>query len=196
MYNFICRIKYKLHILISFLFYKPFFKKSGSCLLIINPIILSPSNIEVGKNFVLRNNGRLEAVKEYQNEQFNPQIIIGDNVRIEQNLHLTCAKKITIGDNTAIANNVTITDIDHPYEDISTIIECQRIKLKEVAIGSGCKIFSNVVILQGVTLGQHTVVAANSVVTNGNYPNFCVLAGAPARIVKRYNFTTQTWEKV
>ena len=193
---FFSRVQRKFYLFFSYFFYKPFLKKSGKRLLIINPIILSAANIEIGDNFFLRNNGRLEAVDNYYGVKFYPLIVLGNNVSIEQNLHLTCAEFIKIGDNTAIANNVTITDIDHPYLDISTIIEHQIIKTKAVSIGEGCKIFSNAVILQGVHLGCHTVVAANSVVKAGVYPNYCVIAGSPAKVIKKYNLITQLWEKV
>ena len=64
-----------------------------------------------------------------------PSIVFKENVSVEQNLHLTCAKSIVIGANTAIAANVTITDIHHPYLDINTPIERQDILVNPVSIG-------------------------------------------------------------
>ncbi|WP_295715728.1 hypothetical protein [Mucilaginibacter sp.] len=120
---------------------------------------------------------------------------MNDNISIEQNLHLTCANKITIGANTAIAANVTITDINHPYADISLPPEKQVLQVNEVIIGESCKVYNNAVILPGTVLGKHNIVGANSVVS-GVFPDYCVIAGTPARIIKLYNWGTGKWEKV
>lgn len=55
-------------------------------------------------------------------------------------------------------------------------------------------IFANSVILGGTNIGKNSVIAANSVV-RGHYPDNCVIAGSPAKIVKRYNKNTGNWEK-
>ncbi|HZY39329.1 MAG TPA: hypothetical protein VFE53_21885 [Mucilaginibacter sp.] len=136
----------------------------------------------------------MEGIYQHEGIKFDPVIQIGDNVSIEQNLHLTCANKITIGNNTAIASNVTITDINHPYANINLPPEKQPIQVSEVFIGEACKIYNNAVILPGTTLGKHNIVGANSVVS-GVFPDFCVIAGAPAKIIKRYNPETENWEK-
>ena len=49
-------------------------------------------------------------------------------------------------------------------------------------------------IMAGTVLGKQCVVGANAVV-RGTFPDFCVIVGAPARIVKKYNPDTQKWEK-
>jgi len=108
-------------------------------------------------------------------------------------VHITCASNIQIGSNTAIAANVTITDIEHPYTDISLPPEKQQIKVKQVQIGEDCKIYNNAVILPGTILGKHTVVAANAVVLGKEYPAFCVLAGIPAKVIKQYDFKRELW---
>jgi acetyltransferase-like isoleucine patch superfamily enzyme len=109
-------------------------------------------------------------------------------------MHLTCAKAISIGSNTAIAANVTITDINHSYVDISIPVEKQPWEISPVEIGEDCKIYNNAVILPGTKLGKHNVVGANSVVS-GIFPDFCVIVGIPASIIKRYNFQSKKWQK-
>jgi len=150
--------------------------------------------IYIGKNVFIRNNARIEAVIEYEGQLYNPKIKINDYVSIEQNLHLTCAEEIEIGKNTAIAANVTITDIHHIYDDVNIPIERQKLKVAAVKIGEDCKIYNNAVILQGISIGKHVTVAANSVVTK-NVPDYCVVVGIPAKIIKRYNFDTKQWER-
>ncbi|SQA78050.1 putative lipopolysaccharide biosynthesis O-acetyl transferase WbbJ [Capnocytophaga ochracea] len=89
---------------------------------------------------------------------------------------------------------MTITDIYHPYEDIFIPIEQQDIEVSEIFIGENSKIYNNVVILPGTKLGKHTTVGANSVVS-GIFLDYCVIVGAPAKIVKRYCFEEQKWKK-
>jgi acetyltransferase-like isoleucine patch superfamily enzyme len=189
------KIFWRYHYIKTMLFYRPFIKKAHGKFLVINPIVFTSRYIIVGENVFIRNNARVEGVVQDEKVKFNPVIQIGDNVSIEQNLHLTCANKIVIGSNTAIAANVTITDINHPYTNISLPPEKQPLQVGEVSIGADCKIYNNAVILPGTFLGKHNVVGANSVV-GGIFPDYCIIAGAPAKIVKRYNPETENWEKV
>ncbi len=183
---------YAYRLLKTAILYKPFFKRSGKRNVIIKPLIISCKSISLGSRILIRNFARVEGVYVYQGQKFEPSIVIEDNVSIEQNLHLTCASNITIGSNTAIAANVTITDINHGYEDVNLPPEQQPLEVSNVVIGSDCKIYNNVVILAGTSLGRHTIVAANSVIS-GSFPDYCVLAGAPARIIRKYNHQTKSW---
>jgi serine/threonine protein kinase len=82
----------------------------------------------------------------------------------------------------------------HSFEDISVPIKDQPIKqLKNVVIGEGCWIGEHVSII-GASIGKHSVVGANSVVTH-DIPDYCVAVGSPAYIIKRYNFESRKWEK-
>jgi len=157
-------------------------------------LIGNRSCIFIGNNVFIRNYARIEAVTTYEGQVYNPKIIIEDGVYIEQSLHLTCAENIVIGKNTAIAANVTISDIHHSYEDINIPIERQKLRVAPIKIGDDCKIYNNAVILQGISIGKHVTVAANSVVTN-SIPDYCVAVGIPAKIIKRYNFDTKQWER-
>lgn len=179
--------------LLRYVINKSKFKRCTRHSNIIKPFFATYNCISMG-NARVSNNARIEGVARYNNVCFNPDIIIEDGVTIEQNLHLTCANKVVIGKNTAIAANVTITDIHHPYTDISKPIERQDIEVKEVVIGEECKIYNGAVILPGVHIGKHVSIGANSVV-NKDIPDLCVVAGAPARIIKRYNPKSQKWEK-
>lgn len=193
--NILRKVSWCYHSAKTFLFYRLFLKKCGGNFLIINPIVFTQQHCIIGKNVFIRNNARIEGVGRHEHAKFYPLIQIGENVSIEQNLHLTCADKIIIGGNTAIASNVTITDINHCYRDINLPPEKQPLQINAVVIGEDCKIYNNAVILPGTILGTHNVVGANSVVS-GRFPDYCVIAGAPAKIIKRYNPATKNWEKV
>jgi len=157
-------------------------------------LIITPRYISINKNVFIENNCRIEAVTSYNGVQFHPSIVFEEGASVQQNLHLTCASQIIIGRNTAIASNVSITDIHHPYEDINIPIEQQNIITKPVIIDSDCKIYNNSVILPGVHIGKHCTIGANSVVTH-DIPDYSVAVGAPARVIKQYNFETKRWEK-
>lgn len=161
---------------------------------ISRPLRLTPLALRTGRGVKIYKNCRIEGVREYASVQYRPRIILGNSVSIEQNLHLTCAGSVIIGDHTAIAANVTITDIHHSYDDIHTPIEQQPLRVAPVEIGAGCKLYNNAVITPGTRIGNHCTVGANSVVS-GHYDDFCVIAGVPARVIKRYNQTTKQWEK-
>lgn len=155
---------------------------------------ITPEYVSCGKRVQIGFNARIQGIKQYNEVVFSPKIILEDNVSIQQNVHLTCANSVFIGKNTAIAANVTITDIHHPYTDITVPIEKQNIDVGFVHIGEDCKIYNNAVILPNVTIGKHVTIGANCVV-NKDVPDYCVVVGIPAKIIKRYDFDTQTWRK-
>ena len=126
--------------------------------------------------------------------KFNPSIKIGNCVAINQNFHCTCAESVEIGDGTSITANCGVFDIIHPYKDINRNPRKAKIETKPLKIGKDCLIGMNSVILPGTVLGNHVVVGANSTV-KGTFPDYCVIAGSPARIIKKYDFETKEWIK-
>lgn len=123
------------------------------------------------------------------------KIIIQENTSIAQNFHITAEKEdLIIGRNTTILGNVFITNIDHGYQDTDKHILDQDWSVKTTKIGEGCFIGFGAAIQAGTILGKHCVVGTNAVV-RGVFPDFCVLVGVPARIVRKYNTITKQWEK-
>lgn len=169
------------------------YKHSSCHTYIYGQLLFTGENIIVKKGVIIYKNCRIEGVKSYMSCRYNPLIILNERVTIQQNCHITCAEKIYIGANTAIAAGVTITDIDHSYTNIHIPIERQSLEITPVKIGNDCKIYNNAVILRGTSIGNHCVVGANSVV-KGDYPDYSIIVGCPARIVKRYNLKTNCWE--
>ena len=123
---------------------------------------------------------------------FQPSIAVGNRVVINQNFHCTCASFIEIGDGTSITANCGIFDITHPYEDININPRDAIIKTRPIKIGKDCLIGMNSVILPGAQIGNHCVVGANSTVS-GTYPDNCVIAGSPAKIIKKYDVNHNKW---
>ncbi len=180
---------------ISYVRHKPVYKEFHRSDIIKSPIIITPEHIALGEHVYIGYHARIEGIEEYEGERFNPTIKICYGVSIQQNLHLTCANYICIGENTAIAANVTITDIHHPYEDVDMPIERQKLVVKEVVMGADCKIFNNVVVLPGVHIGKHVTIGANSVVTH-DIPAYSVAVGCPAKVIRYYDFKNNQWTNV
>lgn len=100
-----------------------------------------------------------------------------------------------IGDDVMLAQNVVISGLNHNYENIFKPISEQGVETKNTAIQSGSWIGANAVIVPGVKVGRNSIVAAGSVVTK-DVPDFCIVAGNPAKVVKTYNASSAKWEKV
>ncbi|KAJ3049536.1 hypothetical protein HK097_009469 [Rhizophlyctis rosea] len=113
---------------------------------------------------------------------YGANIEIGDNVYMNFNTTILDCAKVTIGSNVMFAPNVSLYAATHPTDPVL------RNQGKEMAypitIGKGSWIGGNVVILPGITIGEGVTVGAGSVVTK-DVPDYCVVVGNPARIVKR-----------
>lgn len=123
------------------------------------------------------------------------KLIIGDGCAIGDYAHIYATKEIQLEKYVLLANYVYITDNLHGYEDINVPVIKQPIVQKQpVHIGEGSWIGEHACII-GASIGKHCVIGANSVVTH-DVPDYCIAVGAPARVIKRYNFDAQKWEKV
>ncbi|WP_282124243.1 acyltransferase [Algibacter mikhailovii] len=120
-------------------------------------------------------------------------VIIGDRTRI--GLSNTLIGPITIGDDVRLAQNVVLSGLNHNYEAVDSPIHAQGVSTKPIVINDESWIGANVVIVPGVTIGKHAIIAAGSVVTK-NVPSYAVAAGNPAKVIKTYNCETKTWDKL
>lgn len=120
-------------------------------------------------------------------------LIIGDYTRI--GLGDTIIGPVQIGNHVNLAQNVTVTGLNHNFELVDKRIDEQGINKQLIVIEDNVWVGANAVILPGVTLGYHSIVAAGSVVTR-SIPPYCVCAGIPARVIKRYNFEMNEWERI
>ena len=96
------------------------------------------------------------------------ELSVGDKCFFNQNVSITCKKKVVIGDRCQIANNVVIVDHDHAgSENWGSYVETDVVIGNDVWIGAGA------VILRGTTIGDKAVIGAGSIV-KGNVPAGCV----------------------
>jgi acetyltransferase-like isoleucine patch superfamily enzyme len=102
---------------------------------------------------------------------------------------------VQIGHHVILAQNIVISGLNHGYEDVDVPIHLQKCTTREIIIEDESWIGANAVIVSGVRIGKHAVVAAGSVVTKDVAP-FSVVAGNPAKPIKQYNPVTKSWEKI
>lgn len=106
-----------------------------------------------------------------------------DNINIFHkvgNYYNASNAKITIGKGSFIAYNVGIITANHNPENPS-----EHLPAKPVTLGKECWIGMNSVILPGVELGDHTIVGAGSIVTKSFPEGHCVIAGNPAKVIRK-----------
>ena len=108
-------------------------------------------------------------------------VMIGDHTRI--GLHNTIIGPVTIGNHVNLAQGITVTALNQNFNDKTKRIDEQGVSTNSVVIGDDIWIGANAVILPGVTIGNHSVVAAGAVVTK-DVPPHSLVAGVPAKIIK------------
>jgi len=114
-----------------------------------------------------------------------PKIVIGDECTILYRFQCNAAQSVRIGRNVLIASNVLITDSDHLVEPGGVpVTRNHKLITRPVYVEDNCWLGQNAVILKGVTIGHDSIVGANSTVTH-DVPPCAVVAGNPARIIKR-----------
>lgn len=155
--------------------------------------------IDLGRRLTTGRNCRLEA---YPSDNRSVVLKFGNDVQINDYVHITAMCGVTIGDNVLMASKIYISDCAHgSYKgdnfdsspDQNPIDRDYR--TAPVKIGSNVWIGESASILPGVEIGTGSIVGANSVVTK-SVPEHCLVAGVPARVLKRYNFDTKKWERI
>ncbi len=145
--------------------------------------------MELGEGFTTGYRCRLEAFAGPSGEK---TLRVGRRVKLGDNVHLVATEKLTIGDDCLFASNVFVSDTDHGSyagdgrdSDPATPPDARPLVAHPTAIGERVWVGEGACILPGAQVGSGCVVAAHSVV-KGIIPDNCVVAGAPARVVRRY----------
>ena len=90
---------------------------------------------------------------------------------------------VTLGDHVIMGPDVKIYSRNHRFEDPNVPIQYQGKRYLKTTIGNDVWIGANVIITAGVTVGDHVIIAAGAVVTK-DIPDFAIVGGVPARIIK------------
>lgn len=158
-------------------------------------VIQNPQCIFFGCNVGIGKNTYFMPVVEHLGNKYSPKITIEDGTWIGIRNSFAVIYGITIGKNVLFAGYVHVTDHSHGYEDINMPISKQPLISKgPVIIENECWLGFSCEILSGVHIGRHSIIAARAVVTK-DVPPYSIVAGNPARIVKKYNFETNKWER-
>lgn len=181
----------------TLLLYRRVFGAVGKSVAIYKPLLIAnPQRMFLGNGVNIRSGIRLEVIMGCSKDA--PTLRIGNNVNIEQNVHIICGSKITIGNNVSITGGAAIVDVHHPYDDVDSEIKIgNRIQCdgNYIDIADGVFIGYGAIILPNVKIGKNAVIGAYSVV-NKDVPEFSVVVGNPGRVVKKYCFETDMWEKI
>ncbi|GAA0562707.1 acyltransferase [Rhizomicrobium electricum] len=141
-------------------------------------------NIAIGNRVTIRGHSWIQAISEWREQRFDPEIVIGDGTYIGNYACITAIDRIAIGEGCVLSERVFIGDNLHGYAPAAGPIMAQPLSSKgPVVLGKACWIGVGVSILSGVTLGDHVVVGAGAVVTK-SFPSHVVVAGNPARVIR------------
>ncbi len=161
--------------------------------------IFSPMQIDGAKNIFIDNGVHigyktwLAALPQTGAEECS--LVIGEDCSLGNFNHIYATHSICFEKKVLTADKVYISDNVHDYHDIKLAIKEQPIVQKrDVRIGEGAWLGENVCVI-GASVGKHSVVGANSVVTK-DIPDYCVAVGIPAKIIKRYDFEKKEWIKI
>jgi acetyltransferase-like isoleucine patch superfamily enzyme len=142
-------------------------------------------------NFILGNDSTIEDFCTVNNGVGD--VLIGDRTRI--GLSNVIIGPVTIGNDVMLAQNIVLSGLNHGYEDVTKVPHKQPVTKKVIIIEDEVWVGANSIVVAGVRIGKHSIIAGGSVVTK-DVPAYSVVAGNPARVIKKYNSESGLWEKV
>lgn len=158
--------------------------------------------INLGRNLTLGKNCRFEVFPHLMIEGENIKLRIGENVQMNDNVHICAMQSVKIGDNVLMASHVFISDNSHGcYKGVDndsdpSIPPVERdYSTAPVRIGNNVWIGEGVAIMPGVEIGDGCVIGAHSIV-NQSIPPHTIAVGAPAIPVKRWDSEKRKWIKI
>ena len=154
--------------------------------------------IQVSKGFTTGVGCRIEAYPKTDKKV----LFFGENFQMNDYVHITAMECVKIGKNVLLASKIYISDCSHgSYSGDQNDSNPNEIPIdrkmfsKPVVIEDNVWLGEFVSVLPGVTIGNGAIVGANSVVSK-NIPANVIAVGSPAKPIKKFNFTTNKWEKI
>lgn len=152
-------------------------------------IVMLPQEayVDTGERYVAQHYPELVHTYDFSHaaEGREGNLYVGDGTTLGDRYFIICTKSVEFGKHVMTAANLFVSDCHHTYENtdippaLLPVTTGRSVRIEDhVWIGMNC------CILEGVTVGRHAVVAANSVV-NDDVPPYTLVAGAPARVKKR-----------
>jgi lipopolysaccharide O-acetyltransferase len=154
-----------------------------------------PQYIEIKDNSSIGHSSWLGAFDKYSNQSFTPNIIISNNVRIGNYACITAINEILIKDGCLLSEYIYISDHYHGFDPMLNLSPKDQplFSKGKVEIGENTFVGFRATILSGVKLGKNCVVGSHSVVTK-SFPDYSMIAGSPARLIKTYDFENKQWK--
>ncbi len=175
-------------LLITKMFYRP-------ARLVRRPVyIRGKKSLVIGKGLTMGHACRFDLSGE------GKTLFIGENCEMGDNVHIVAHERVTIGNNVLIASKIFISDTDHGIYKGEK--QCppdmapndRPLVTSPVEIGDNVWIGENAVILSGCRIGEGCIIGANSTVVK-DVPANCIVAGSPAKIIKRYDRSDGVWKR-
>ena len=154
--------------------------------------LMNMDRLSIGNDSYVSRGTLLLCVVDYKGEKHDPHLVIGNNVYIGNRCSVSCCNEVVFGDDVTVGDHVYIADGKHGYEDITRGVAPQPLVRGSVRIGRMAWLGYGSFIASELEIGEHSVIGANSVVTK-SVPPYTVVAGAPAKVIKRYDFALQQW---
>ncbi len=192
------RFESHLYRLYRIFIFKPFLCKLGKHVFISPYVRLqSMQHISIGARSFIGRGTLIQPITRYLAKTFTPLVEIGEGVYIGNNCTISASAEILIENGVTIGDHVYIGGGRHGYEDPSESVINQDLVIGSVRICKNAWIgYGSFIASAGeVEIGEHAVIAANSVVTK-SVPAFTIVAGAPARPVKYYEAQQNKWVSV
>jgi acetyltransferase-like isoleucine patch superfamily enzyme len=139
-------------------------------------IELRSGSIELGDRVDVRT---LAMLKSYG------RLTVGDQVVLSRGVYVQCEQEIAIAEQAAFGEWVSVIDSDHTPDGSDVHVLAQPLRVEPIEVGSNVLVARGAAVLRGAKLGKNSLVAANSVVLRGEYPPAHLLAGSPAKAVRR-----------
>lgn len=136
------------------------------------------------------------------NNDKNKRLILGNNIQMNDFVHICALEHVEIGDGCLFASHVYISDNSHGRysggisESSPNVAPDHREYITApVKIGKNVWLAEGVIVMPGVSIGDGCIIGAHSVV-NKDIPAASIAVGSPARVVKKYDFEKKSWIKV
>ncbi|RTY95917.1 acyltransferase [Flavobacterium sp. GT3R68] len=166
--------------------------------------VYNRKNISFGKNVTIEHHTKLDGyakhkiilgdgvkIGAYSNllstshfSKFGVGLKMGNNSAVGDFTHFGAPGGIEIGDNVIMGSYVSFHSENHNFSDLNKLIREQGVTSKGIIIGNNVWVGAKVTFLDGCVVGNHSVVAAGAVV-NGVFPDYSVIGGIPAKIIKK-----------
>ena len=150
------------------------------------------SSIQLGSNLHIGKNCTLMC---YKVQDKIGKIVLDDDSCIGDCFRVETGGDVVIGKHNLIASNVSIYSHNHGTNPIKACgFGGQPLSGKDVCIKEECWIGEKVIILPGVTIGEHSIIGAGSIVTK-SIPSYSIAVGNPAKIIKKWDFENNEWKR-